>query len=105
MNDTRALFVAGLEGAGHHALGEVFRVCERISFCKHEDELSALSVGQSKSNDRAVGLFAGYDGDNNHIYIRKMLHRMRTMILKSNDFTRKLYYIGLTDEWIGGTVN
>eukprot|EP01032_Pedospumella_encystans_P038909 gene38909-44107_t len=98
-NDTRALFVAGLEGAGHHALGEIFRVCEHIAFCKHEDELSALSVGHSRTNDRAVGLFAGYDGDNNHVYIRKMLHRMRTMTLKSNDFTRKLFYIGLTDEW------
>lgn len=92
-NSTRALFVAGLEGSGHHAFAAMMAECE-VDGCVYESQLSALSVSYNSSESSTVGLFAGADGERNNIFITKMLARM-SKISSAQD--TKLYYIGLKD--------
>ena len=74
-NATRLLFVAGLEGSGHHGMAEMMQLCTKVAFCKREDLLSAYSVSYDNNLQRSVGLFAGGDGPSYHENIQRMLDR------------------------------
>ena len=97
-NDTRLLFVAGLEGSGHHGMADMFKLCANNAFCKREDVLSAYCVSFDNDLQKSVGLFAGGDGPNNHDYMQRMLDRTRILASNTGEFTRMLYYLGLSDE-------
>lgn len=97
-NDTRLLFVAGLEGSGHHGMADMFQLCANTAFCKREDVLSAYSVAFDNDLQKSVGLFAGADGPNNHDFMRRMLDRMSALANSTGELPRTLYYLGLSDE-------
>jgi len=97
-NDTRLLFVAGLEGSGHHGMADMFKLCANTAFCKREDILSSYCVSFDNDLQKSVGLFAGGDGPRNHDYMQKMLDRMDVLSSSTGEFTRMLYYLGLSDE-------
>lgn len=101
-NQTRVLFVAGLEGSGHHAFADMMSECER-SACSYESKISALSVSYNSTSLATVGLFSGTDGERNDLFISKMLDWMHK--LSADAQIKRLHYIGLKDvQLYGGEV-
>jgi hypothetical protein len=96
--NNRLLFVAGLEGSGHHAFGEIMSVCDNTG-CSYESELTWLSIGYTKVENKTIGLFSGTEGTHNQMNIEKMMRRMHTI---ASSYAKKLTYIGLKDARHGG---
>jgi hypothetical protein len=101
---SRLLFVAGLEGSGHHAIAQMMSVCEVThwsngSFCEYEAALSSMMVGKNDTANKVVGLFSALDSRHISNYLRRFHQRMVEL---ASDPNLHLYYVGLKDTIVGG---
>jgi hypothetical protein len=62
-NKKRVLFVAGLEGSGHHALHSMFSVCFAEGMCVAEQDISHDVMWYDPVAKIIHGLFSADDGD------------------------------------------
>mmetsp|Transcript_8991 Transcript_8991/g.13395 ORF Transcript_8991/g.13395 Transcript_8991/m.13395 type:complete len:177 (+) Transcript_8991:188-718(+) len=58
----RVLFIAGLEGTGHHAFSSMFTVCEKKNLCEVERKITELTMNFTGGRQNLVhGLFGAVD--------------------------------------------
>mmetsp|Transcript_21987 Transcript_21987/g.31583 ORF Transcript_21987/g.31583 Transcript_21987/m.31583 type:complete len:323 (-) Transcript_21987:225-1193(-) len=101
---TRVMFVAGLEGTGHHGLSEMFRACNKLpsSICTPNSKIAynmeqcpegILVEHQQTAEVDCKGLFSGNDAPSAYKYITGIVNELKR--IKSTDTTVRLHVVGL----------
>eukprot|EP01034_Spumella_vulgaris_P026448 gene26448-33027_t len=91
-NRSRLLFVAGLEGTGHHAVQAMFKVCNATKICEFDALITHHAMrfdGKAQSNH---GLFGASDAVNNAKDAVVIEEAMRSLVATPGDH---FYFLGL----------
>lgn len=88
---SRLLFIAGLEGTGHHAFREMFIVCVDAGICEPDHILARASQEFNSSTGEMYGLFSGM-GRYEMSHVATLETRMRELANKKGNH---LYLYGL----------
>lgn len=100
-NTSRVMFLAALEGSGHHGFKEVMSECKSMKYeptggsvCEWDRTLSMLVLTSNAVNQTrfATGLFAPDDNSHNYANLLKVHDQMRNISQKTEPH---LVYIGL----------
>jgi hypothetical protein len=92
VGETRMLFVAGLEGTGHHAWNSIFKSCVRSQRCEVDTQLTGHLMSFDKPNRTMHGLFGVADGHKHSELVHTIHKHMRILAQKGG---RHLYLVGL----------
>jgi len=101
---TRVMFVAGLEGTGHHGLSEMFRACNKLpsSICTPNSKIAynmehcpqgILVEHQQDAEIDCKGLFSGNDAPSAYKYITGIVNELKR--IKTTDSSVRLHVVGL----------
>lgn len=89
---SRLLFVAGLEGAGHHAWQDMFQECVTAKHCEVHVNLTQSLMQFDPVKLTVHGLFGAEDAQINAAQLSNVFHMMKTIATMPGD---RLYLVGL----------
>ncbi len=87
----RLLFVAGLEGSGHHALHAMFDICFDEKLCVAEGDITHSILHLNKTDFLVHGLFAAEDGESSTEHLKVVYTAFKNLAISKVD---KLHIIG-----------
>lgn len=89
---SRLVFVAGLEGTGHHAWTDMFKECINSNKCEVEANLTSTLMRFDHVKHIVHGLFGAVDSRKNADQLHKVMESMQALAARPGDH---LYLIGL----------
>lgn len=90
---SRLIFVAGLEGTGHHAWSDMFKECVTLKKCEVEYNLTQALMHFDHTKHILHGLFGAVDAPFNALQIHKVMEIMQALSQRPGD---NMYLVGLT---------
>lgn len=88
----RLVFIAGLEGTGHHGLNSMFQICVKKRLCKPEVEITQKIMSFKRLENQLHGLFGAVDVETSLHIADEIQKRMNEL---SNSTETQLYFLGL----------
>lgn len=88
----RLLFVAGLEGTGHHAVCDMLTVCIKSKKCEKEEIIGGACMRYDGNHREMYGLFGAAGSNNVMDEVTVIENRMNDLLKLQGDH---LFYIGL----------
>ena len=89
---SRLLFVAGLEGTGHHALNAMFENCLAAKHCEVHAPLTQILMQFDPTKTMVHGLFGAGDVKHNALQLQQAYDQMKTIAAYGEN---NLYLVGL----------
>jgi hypothetical protein len=91
-DQTRLLFIAGLEGTGHHAWNAMFEVCTSSGKCEVDVNLTQHLMHYDPSRQTVHGLFGAADGSTHSAQLEAVHQHLHALAQRGG---QHLHFVGL----------